>query len=224
LLKLQKWSTPKTTVNIKIEKMKDSRILQIDGSEKSGSGTIVRDAVLFGVLSKKALKLNNIRPNVKSPGLRPQHLKVLEAASELCDGKLTGATVGSDIIEFYPGKAIRGGRFTFDIGTAGSATMLALCILPLGLFAQSSSTYRIIGGLFQDFAPSAFHLKYVLLPMIQKMGADIEIKIICPGYVPKGNGVLEIQISPLKKNAKPHYVDGTGKNDGHQRLFFVVAS
>jgi len=194
--------------------MKDSCIFRIDGSEKSGSGTIVRDAVLFGVLSKKALKLNNIRSKRQKPGLRPQHLKVLEAASELCEGKLENATVGSDIIEFYPGKAIRGGRFTFDIGTAGSATMLALCILPLGLFARSSSTYRIIGVLFQDFAPSAFHLKYVLLPMIQKMGADIEIKIICPGYVPKGNGVLEIQISPLKKMLSPIMLMEQGKMIG----------
>ena len=194
--------------------MKDSRILRIDGSEKSGSGTIVRDAVLFGALSQKALKLDNIRSKRQKPGLRPQHLKVLEAASEICDAKLTGASVGSSAIGFYPGKNIRGGRFTFDIGTAGSATMLALCILPLGLFAQSPSTYRIIGGLFQDFAPSAFHLKYVLLPLVQKMGADIEIRIICPGYVPKGNGVLEIRIFPLKKKLSPIILTDQGKIQG----------
>jgi RNA 3'-terminal phosphate cyclase (ATP) len=191
--------------------MKDSRILQINGSEKSGSGTIVRDAVLFSVLSKKALKLDNIRSKRQKPGLRPQHLKVLEAASEICGGKLTGASVGSSVIGFYPGKNISGGRFTFDIGTAGSATMLALCILPLGLFAQSPSTYRIIGGLFQDFAPSAFHLTDVLLSLIQKMGADIEINIVRPGYVPKGNGVLEIRISPLKKKLSPIILTDQGK-------------
>lgn len=191
--------------------MKDSRILQINGSEKSGSGTIVRDAVLFSVLSKKALKLDNIRSKRQKPGLRPQHLKVLEAASEICGGKLTGASVGSSVIGFYPGKNIRGGCFTFDIGTAGSATMLALCILPLGLFARSPSTYRIIGGLFQDFAPSAFHLTDVLLPLIQKMGADIEINIVRPGYVPKGNGVLEIRILPLKKKLSPIMMIDQGK-------------
>jgi RNA 3'-terminal phosphate cyclase (ATP) len=191
--------------------MKNGRIIHIDGNEKSGSGTIVRDAVLFGVLSQKALKLDNIRSKRQKPGLRPQHLKVLEAASEICDAKLTGASVGSSVIGFYPGKNIRGGRFSFDIGTAGSATMLALCILPLGLFAQSPSTYHVIGGLFQDFAPSAFHLKYVLLPLVQKMGADIEIRIICPGYVPKGNGVLEIRMSPLKKKLSPIILTDQGK-------------
>jgi RNA 3'-terminal phosphate cyclase (ATP) len=191
--------------------MRNNLIFRIDGSEKSGSGTIVRDGALFCILSKKAMKLDNIRSKRQKPGLRPQHLKVLEAASEICDGKLKGVSVGSAKIEFYPGKDIRGGRFTFDIGTAGSATMLALCILPLGLFARSPSTYRIIGGLFQDFAPSAFHLKYVLLPLIRKMGADIAINIVCPGYVPKGNGVLEIEISPLKKKLSPIILTHQGK-------------
>jgi RNA 3'-terminal phosphate cyclase (ATP) len=189
----------------------DNRILRIDGSEKSGSGTIVRDAALFGAMSKKALKLENIRFKRQKPGLRPQHLKVLEAVAQICDGRLTSASVGSSEIEFYPGKSIRGGRFTFDIGTAGSATMMALCLLPLGLFAQSPSTYRIIGGLFQDFAPSAFHLKYVLLPLIQKMGAFIEIQIVRPGYVPKGSGILDIHISPLKKKLSPIILIDQGK-------------
>jgi RNA 3'-terminal phosphate cyclase (ATP) len=189
----------------------DNRILRIDGSEKSGSGTIIRDAALFGVMNKKAIKLDNIRSKRQKPGLRPQHLKVLEAATEICDGNLKGGSVGSSAIEFYPGKNIRGGHFTFDIGTAGSAAMMALCILPLGLFAQSPSTYRIIGGLFQDFAPSAFHLKYVLLPLIQNMGADIEITIVRPGYVPKGNGSLEIRISPLKKKLSPTILIDQGK-------------
>jgi len=191
--------------------MNDNQIIRIDGSKKSGSGTIVRDAVLFGVLTKKTIKLDNIRSKRPKPGLRPQHLKVLEASSEICDGKLKGAFVGSGTIEFYPGKVIRGGRYTFHIGTAGSATMLASSILPLGLFAGSPSTYRIIGGLFQDFAPSAFHLKYVLVPQVQKMGADIQINIVRPGYVPKGNGVLEIRISPLKKKLNPIILTDQGK-------------
>jgi RNA 3'-terminal phosphate cyclase (ATP) len=191
--------------------MRDNQILRIDGSEKSGSGTIVRDAALFGVLSKKVLKLINIRSRRQKPGLRPQHVKVLEAAAEICGGNLKGASVGSSVIEFYPGNNIRGGHFLFDIGTAGSATMMALCIMPLGLFAQAPSTYRIIGGLFQDFAPSAFHLKYVLLPLVKKMGAQIDIKIIRPGYVPKGNGILEIQILPLKKKLNPIILTDQGK-------------
>ncbi|MFO8085786.1 MAG: RNA 3'-terminal phosphate cyclase [Desulfobacterales bacterium] len=191
--------------------MKGRKIIQIDGSQRSGSGTILRDAAVFCILSRKALKMNNIRARRPKPGLRHQHLAFLNAASEICNGKLEGGSIGSSTIELIPGKNIKAGKFTFDIGSAGSAVMLALNLVPLGLYAQSPSVYRIIGGLFQDFAPSAFHFQYVLVPLIRKMGADIRVEIIRPGYVPKGRGVIEIRISPLTKKMNPIMLTDQGQ-------------
>jgi len=178
-------------------------MLEIDGSEKSGSGTIVRDAIPFCILTGQEIHLRNIRAKRDKPGLRPQHLKALEAAASLCGGKLLGGTVGSREIWFYPGKAIQGGAFSWDIGTAGSTAMLALSLLPLSLFANQASTHRMTGGLFQDFAPSLFHLQHVLLPTVRKMGVEAEARIIQPGYVPKGGGMMELQIAPLKEALTP---------------------
>jgi len=178
-------------------------MLEIDGSEQSGSGTIVRDAVPFCILIGQEIHLKNIRAKRDKPGLRAQHLKALEAAANLCGGKLSGGTVGSKEIWFHPGKAIKGGTFVWDIGTAGSTAMLALSLIPLGLFAVGASTYRITGGLFQDFAPSLFHLKHVLLPTVRRMGAEVEVRIIQPGYVPKGGGRIELQIMPVNGALKP---------------------
>jgi RNA 3'-terminal phosphate cyclase (ATP) len=179
------------------------KMLEIDGSEHSGSGTIVRDAVPFCILIGQEIHLRNIRAKRDKPGLRPQHLKALEAAASLCGGKLAGGTVGAKEIFFHPGKAIKGGAYAWDIGTAGSTAMLALSLMPLGLFADRASTYRMTGGLFQDFAPSLFHLKHVLLPTVRKMGVEAEVRIIQPGYVPKGGGKIELQIAPLKEALNP---------------------
>ena len=178
-------------------------MLEIDGSEHSGSGTIVRDAVPFCILTGQEIHLRNIRAKRDKPGLRPQHLKALEAAAALCGGELAGGTVGSKEIRFHPGKTLKGGTFLWDIGTAGSTAMLALSLMPLGFFGDRPSTYRMTGGLFQDFAPSLFHLKHVLLPTVQKMGAALNVRIIQPGYVPKGGGRIELQLTPLKKALKP---------------------
>ena len=101
-------------------------MLEIDGSEHSGSGTIVRDAIPFCILTGQEIHLRNIRAKRDNPSLRPQHLKALEAAASLCGGQLEGGSVGSKEIWFYPGKAIKGGAFNWDIGTAGSTAMLAL--------------------------------------------------------------------------------------------------
>ncbi|MGE5843199.1 MAG: RNA 3'-terminal phosphate cyclase [Deltaproteobacteria bacterium] len=178
-------------------------MLEIDGGEHSGSGTIVRDAVPFCILKEQEIHLRNIRAKRDRPGLRPQHLKALEAAAILCDGKLGGATVGSREIRFQPGKEIRGGTFAWDIGTAGSTAMLALSLVPLGLFADRDSIYRMTGGLFQDFAPSLFHLGHVLLPIVRKMGAELSVRIIQAGYVPKGGGRIEMRIVPSKEALQP---------------------
>jgi RNA 3'-terminal phosphate cyclase (ATP) len=174
-------------------------MIHIDGSRKSGSGTIVRDAVPFSALVGKELHLTNIRTGRDKPGLRPQHLKAIEACARISGGRLEGASVGSREIRFYPGNALHGGLFAWDIGTAGSALMLALSLLPLALFADGPSTHRIKGGLFQDFAPSAFHTLEVLLPRIRAMGAEAELRIIRPGYVPKGGGEIQLDIQPVRK-------------------------
>ena len=178
-------------------------MIEIDGAQKSGSGTIVRDAVSLSVLVGQELHVTNIRAKRDKPGLRPQHLRGVEACSQICQGKLEGAKVGSREIRFRPGEKISGGDFNFDIGTAGSTTMLASILLPLSLFAKRASAYTITGGLFQDFAPSAYHLKYVLFPVLRKMGVDAGLQIIQPGYVPSGKGVTGIRVEPQRGRLRP---------------------
>ncbi|MHC4791733.1 MAG: RNA 3'-terminal phosphate cyclase [Planctomycetota bacterium] len=178
-------------------------MIEVDGAQKSGSGTIVRDAVSLSVLVGQELHVTNIRAKRDKPGLRPQHLRGVEACSQICQGKLEGAKVGSREIRFRPGERISGGDFNFDIGTAGSTTMLASILLPLSLFAKRASAYTITGGLFQDFAPSAYHLKYVLFPVLRKMGVDAGLQIIQPGYVPSGKGVTGIRVEPQRGRLRP---------------------
>jgi RNA 3'-terminal phosphate cyclase (ATP) len=178
-------------------------MIDIDGSLESGSGTIVRDAVGFAILTRRSLHLTNIRYRREKPGLRPQHLKALKASEALCGGRLEGGRVGSKEIVFHPGPTIKGGSFTWDIGTAGSTTMLVSTLLPLALFAERGSTHTVIGGLFQDFAPSAFHMLHVLLPTLRAMGAETQLEILQPGYVPRGQGRVRFSATPLRGPLRP---------------------
>jgi RNA 3'-terminal phosphate cyclase (ATP) len=178
-------------------------MIEIDGREKSGSGTIVRDGIAFSILLGEGLHLTNIRAKRDKPGLRAQHLKALQASVTISEGDVKGAEIGSKEVAFTPGANIRGGEFLWDIGTAGSAIMLALTLIPVALFADTPSRYRITGGLFQDFAPSAFHLQHVLVPTLRKMGAQVNAEIIRPGYVPKGGGIIEVSVVPVKEPLKP---------------------
>jgi len=174
-------------------------MIAIDGGAKSGSGTIVRYSMALASLLGKEIRIENIRARRENPGLRAQHLKVVQACREMCDGVMENAVVGSKEIVYRPRQRFRGGEYSWDIGTAGSTTMMAQTLLPLACFARTSSKFRLEGGLFQDFAPSAYHTKFVLLPLLERMGVRAELDIIRPGYVPRGGGIIEVRVEPAKK-------------------------
>ena len=174
-------------------------MITIDGGAKSGSGTIVRYSVALASLLGKEIRIENIRARRDKPGLRAQHLKVVQACQEMCHGVVRNATVGSNEIAYTPGERYNGGEYNWDIGTAGSTTMMAQTLLPLACFARKPSKFRLEGGLFQDFAPSAYHMKFVLLPFLRQMGVRAEIDIIRPGYVPRGGGIIEVGVDPARK-------------------------
>jgi RNA 3'-terminal phosphate cyclase (ATP) len=89
--------------------------------------------------------------------------------------------------------------------------MLAMTVLPLVIFADDISLIRIEGGLFQDFAPSAYHMQHVLFPILKKMGIDLQLRIIRPGYVPTGEGIIELKVHPVKSHIDSISLTNQGK-------------
>ncbi|HXV67994.1 MAG TPA: RNA 3'-terminal phosphate cyclase [Nitrospira sp.] len=172
-------------------------MLTIDGSRYSGSGAIVRQAVAFSALTGRPIHVVNARAKRGHPGLRPQHIRVVEAIAELVSGRAEGLAQGSQEFTFRPGPLKAGRRYCWDIGSAGSTTMLGLGLLPVLAFAGSPVTVELQGGLFQDSAPSAFHLQHVLLPLLREMGLSADVDIRRPGYVPRGDGILRLAVRPL---------------------------
>jgi len=178
-------------------------MLEIDGSRFSGSGTIVRYSLALAALTRQPIRIINMRAKRAAPGLRPQHLAAVNACEALTRGHAEGASVGSRRMTFHPGPSIHGGRYTFQIGTAGSTTMLAYSLLPLALFADGPCDMLLTGGVFQDFAPSPFHIQQLLLPLLQRMGATAVLTLKRPGYVPRGSGEIELSVQPLTRPLAP---------------------
>jgi RNA 3'-terminal phosphate cyclase (ATP) len=174
-------------------------MITIDGSQHSGSGTIVRYSVALAALLHEPVRIVNVRENRAQPGLRTQHVASVLACAALCGASTEGVCVESREFAFIPGTRISGGSFDWNIGTAGSTTMLALSVLPLACFADAPVSARIEGGVFQDFAPSPHHLQHVLAPMLRRMNADIDLRVERPGYVPGGAGVIRLTVVPARR-------------------------
>jgi RNA 3'-terminal phosphate cyclase (ATP) len=189
----------------------DDRTLEIDGSRHSGSGTIVRQAVAFSALTGRAVHVVNARVRRPQPGLRHQHIRVVEAIRDLVNGTAEGLAPGSREFWFKPGTIETGRRYVWDIGTAGSTTMLGVALLPVLAFASAPADVELRGGLFQDFAPSFFHVESVLMPLLRRMGFEAAFSMGRPGYVPSGEGLLSLSTRPVSGALRPLQWDRRGE-------------
>ncbi len=182
---------------------RERALVRVDGSRLAGSGSIVRQAVAYAALTGHDVEVVDARARRPKPGLRHQHLRAVEAVRALVGGSLDGATLGSRSFVFRPGDLVPSGRYVWDIGTAGSATTLALAVLPIVGLRGRGAEVEIRGGLFQDSAPSLFHLQNVVAPLLARMGLTADIELVRPGYVPAGDGVLRLVVPTAPPVLRP---------------------
>ena len=190
-------------------------MISIDGSYGEGGGQILRTAVALSALKKEPIKIINIRANRPDPGIKAQHKIAIKSVKELCDAQTTGLDVGSSTLTFIPGE-VKGGRYTFDIGTAGSMILVfQTCILAC-LRTKEPVTIKLTGGTDVKWAPSWDYFKHVFIPLLKNLGISIDVNLIKRGYYPRGGGEAEITIYPstdfkelnLKEEQKFSEVEG----------------
>ncbi len=185
-------------------------MIEIDGSQKSGSGTILRLSVALAAIAKQPLHIFNIRQSRPQPGLKPQHLEAVLTATKLCNAKVQGAALGSRELWFTP-QQIRGGNIKAVIETAGSIPMLLLAVLPICLFADIPVHLHVAkGGTDTTHAPTINYMRRVLLPTLARMGVDAEITVQKYGYYPKGMGEATLAVKP-NRALKPLVLENFGK-------------
>jgi RNA 3'-terminal phosphate cyclase (ATP) len=170
-------------------------MIEIDGSHGEGGGQILRTALALSCLLKLPVRIYNIRKNRSKPGLMPQHLTGVRAASEITSARLSGDSIGSQELVFEPGPT-RFGQYFFDIGTAGSTSLLFQTILlPLAL-SGGASDVGIKGGTHVPWSPPFDYIRDVFLPFMGFLGVNAEARIESCGFYPKGGGTVFFDIRP----------------------------
>ena len=192
------------------EKGPFAHMIEVDGSEKSGSGTILRMSVALSAVIGQPLHIYNIRQNRPQPGLKPQHLEAVLTAARLCDAELKGVKPKSRELWFKPGK-VKSGRIDAEIGTAGSISMLLMTVLPI--FASAEHTVQLHvskGGTDVSHSPAINYVRFVFLPILERMGLSASLTVHKYGYYPKGMGEITITVEPCK-SLKPLVLEEFGR-------------
>jgi RNA 3'-terminal phosphate cyclase (ATP) len=173
-------------------------MIDIDGSEGEGGGQILRSSLSLAICTQQPFCITNIRANRERPGLMRQHLTAVHAAAEICNAEVDGAEPGSRSLTFRPGR-LEPGDYLFDIGTAGSCTLVFQTVLPALLTATGESRVRVIGGTHNNSSPPFDFLSRSFLPLLSRMGANVRLELLSYGFYPRGGGEIRAHIVPSKR-------------------------
>lgn len=175
----------------------------LDGSMGEGGGQILRTALSLSVVTGKPFFIEKIRAGRERPGLLRQHLTAVLAAAEISNAEVEGAYVGSTQLSFKP-SAIKAGKYSFAVGTAGSGTLVLQTILPALMTAGEPSHITIQGGTHNHAAPPFDFLAKTFLPLIERMGPRVQVNLEKYGFYPAGGGRFEVEIHPCRNLAPIH--------------------
>ena len=170
-------------------------MITIDGSEGEGGGQILRTALALSALTGTPVRIERIRERRPKPGLQCQHLVAVQAAARVCGGQVDGAELHGRELTFTPQAPIAG-TYEFDIGTAGSTTLVLQTVLPILLHADGSSTVVIRGGTHNGMSPPVEFLQDSFLPVLHRIGINAEVTLERHGFYPAGGGAIRATIQP----------------------------
>ncbi len=173
----------------------------IDGSQGEGGGQILRTALALSAVTRRPFRMARIRARRSKPGLLRQHLTAVRAAAAICGAEVRGADLGSTEIAFGPGP-VAPGEYRFAVGTAGSACLVLQAVLPPLLTAPGPSVLTLEGGTHNPAAPPFDFLAKAFLPLVGRMGPQVEATLERYGFFPAGGGRFTVRIEPAARLAR----------------------
>lgn len=194
-------------------------MIEIDGSAGEGGGQILRTSLALSMCTGQAFTLNRIRAGRAKPGLMRQHLTCVNAATEICSAEVVGAEMNSQSLTFMPGK-LCAGDYSFNVGTAGSCTLVLQTVWPALLMADRPSHLKLGGGTHNPMAPPFHFLERSYAPLMRKLGANVELTLRRLGFYPAGGGEIEVTIWPAEEKLQPFDLAERGpKLEGYAECF-----
>ncbi|MDV6343801.1 RNA 3'-terminal phosphate cyclase [Nitrosomonas sp. Is37] len=185
-------------------------MLEIDGSYGEGGGQLLRLAVALSAITGAGVCITNIRVRRDKPGLAAQHLAGVLAVGKLCSARIEGLILRSQQIVFEPA-TLRGGDYRFDVGTAGSITLVLQALLPVMLAVHLPCKVHITGGTDVRQAPAADYLHEVIIRLVERLGARVTMRVLRRGYYPRGGGEIELAVRPAMLSSAVFDASGYSK-------------
>jgi RNA 3'-terminal phosphate cyclase (ATP) len=170
-------------------------LIEIAGDMLEGGGQIVRTTVALSALTHKEVRITKIRDNRPNPGLQAQHVTAVRAVAAAAGAQTEGLFPGSSELVFKPRGHVAG-RFSFNVGTAGSVPLILQAVMPSAAYAPGQVEFDLIGGTDVPWSPTVDYVRLVELPVLQLMGYRATLTVHRRGHYPKGGGRVTMLVDP----------------------------
>jgi RNA 3'-terminal phosphate cyclase (ATP) len=181
---------------------KENDMIELDGSTGEGGGQILRTSLALSMCTGQPFTIERIRAKRSKPGLMRQHLTCVQAAVAVCDASVEGAELGAQTLVFRPGP-VRSGEYSFNVGTAGSCTLVLQTVLPALMLADGLSRVALSGGTHNPMAPPFHFLDRSFAPLLRRLGVGIDLELRRHGFYPAGGGEMTAVVHPPGKALMP---------------------
>jgi RNA 3'-terminal phosphate cyclase (ATP) len=170
-------------------------MIELDGAQGESGGQVLRSALALAICTRQPFRITNIRVSRDMPGLLRQHVAAVSAAADVANADVSGAQLGSRELTFKP-RQVHAGNYEFVVGASGSCSLILQTVLPALLFADAPSTVRITGSTHIKSAPAFDCLQRAFAPLLERMGARVQLSLIRYGFHPQGGGGIQADIAP----------------------------
>ncbi|MFG6457427.1 RNA 3'-terminal phosphate cyclase [Roseateles sp. BYS96W] len=173
-------------------------VIELDGASGEGGGQILRTGLALAMCTRQPVRFSRIRAGRAKPGLMRQHLACVQAAAAVSGAQVEGAELGSQTLVFTPGD-VRAGEYRFDVGSAGSCTLVLQTVLPALMSAAGESQITLTGGTHNPMAPPFHFLQRCFAPLLARLGVGLELALVRHGFYPAGGGRFTARIVPAAR-------------------------
>ncbi len=173
-------------------------MMDIDGSYGEGGGQILRTAVSLSALAMQPVRVVKIRAGRPQPGLKNQHIAAVELTAKLVKARVSGLKVGSTEVRFEPVERC-GGDFSFDVGTAGSISLVLQAALPPAVLSSEPVSFHVTGGTDVSWSPSIDYMREIFVRILGRIGLAVNLVQERRGHYPAGGGKVSCIVSTNKQ-------------------------
>ncbi|KAG9025670.1 hypothetical protein FRB95_009915 [Tulasnella sp. JGI-2019a] len=162
----------------------------------------LRNRVVLSVLSGKPVRIDQIRPDDKEPGLREYEASLLRLVEKVSNGTVIEISYTGTSVLIKPG-IIMGGFITHDCPLSRSVGYFLEPLLMLAPFAKKPLHLTLRGITTDDKDLSVDLIRTVTLPHLQLFGISegLELKIKKRGAAPLGGGEVHF-LCPVVRQLK----------------------